>query len=281
MDTVNSNQGSPIREAATILIFREQPRRQLFMVRRHTKSAFMPNVMVFPGGRVDESDTSPSWTPHIVRPAAVPQVYTLPALSHYIAAARETYEEAGILFANRDGHPIDAETPLGREIFGPCRDALNRSDIGFQDIVQRYQLTLDLSRLSYFSRWITPDIEKRRFDARFFVAELPPTQWPESDQLETSDGVWLEPGDALALYQQKKIQLAPPTLRILETVNRDWSALQRPAQGCHTAIAPQALFVDDELHLILPGDRDYRPSGTQRNRIIRRADHWVSEGEGT
>ncbi|MBV70803.1 MAG: hypothetical protein CMH52_05585 [Myxococcales bacterium] len=268
-------------DAATILIFRERPHQQLFMVRRHAKSAFMPNAMVFPGGRVDPSDMSLTWKTQVLEPLTVPRIVAQPDRAHYIAAARETYEEAGILFANRNGQPIDANTPMGRELFGPCRAALNRSDIGFQDILQRYDLILDLSRLSYFSRWITPEVEKRRFDARFFVAELPPTQSPEFDKLETSEGVWLAPKDALALYEQRKIQLAPPTLRILLTLDHDWSALKRPAKGCYAAIEPQALFAGDELHLLLPGDLDYRPPGTERNRIIRRDNHWISVGEGT
>jgi hypothetical protein len=55
----------------------------------------------------------------------------------------------------------------------------------------------DLSRLHWWSRWVTPSAEPKRFSADFFVAELPPGQTPSFDRKETVDELWVSPDEAL------------------------------------------------------------------------------------
>ncbi|MCB9705606.1 MAG: NUDIX hydrolase [Myxococcales bacterium] len=49
----------PPRPAATVVVLRDRPGGappEIFMVRRSARSAFMPNTLVFPGGKVDAAD---------------------------------------------------------------------------------------------------------------------------------------------------------------------------------------------------------------------------------
>ena len=271
---------APIRAAATLILYRRVPEKLVFLLRRSQRSSFMPNAMVFPGGRVDEADADDLWHDLVVHPALVKGIDSPPQLAHYVAAARETFEEAGVLLAEHDGEILSPHCALGARVFGSFREQLNGGLCDFLSLVRDNHLKLRLDDMSYFSRWVTPQIEKRRFDARFFVAELPPEQAATADDRETTCGAWMRPSDAIAAYEAGDIELAPPTLRILLTLAADWTALQRLAAGASEPMAPQAKRVDGELHLVLPGDRDYDPPGDSINRVIRRDSRWISKGSG-
>ncbi len=280
-----STASPPIQDAATVLVYRERSEVELFMVKRHSKSAFMANAMVFPGGRLEEQDIDPTWAERCsMTPAAASQRLDHPdsnkALGLYIAAIRETFEESGILLASLDGQLISPETDRGEDLMVAGRARLNAEEVGFLHLAREFDLTLELGAMSYFSRWVTPAIEKRRYDARFFVAHAPEAQVPLHDQKETTASEWLSPRDALERYASGTIQLAPPTLRILMEIERDPTIVTRPSGTVKRAIAPQPMRKDDELHLILPGDPDYDPPGDDPNRIIRRDGRWVSIGVG-
>jgi len=254
------------------------------MVKRHSKSAFMANAMVFPGGRVDEADADPRWAKRCMGAASNisedghQQTDNIRALQ--IAAIRETYEEAGVLLAQHGEDDIDPNSPTGQALFGEERASLNAGTVDFLDIAERYDLKLDLSALLYFTRWVTPEIESRRFDARFFAARLPAMQTPLHDRMETTEGVWLAPDDALLKYDAEQIQLAPPTLRILLEVAADWTTLERSADGARVPMAPQPHFEDGQLHLLLPGDERYEPPGSAKNRIVMEKGRCISIGRG-
>jgi 8-oxo-dGTP pyrophosphatase MutT (NUDIX family) len=114
------------------------------------------------------------------------------------AALRETFEEAGVLLAEEaDGRPLDLDQPgrLGR--FQEQRVALQEGRLSLVELVDAERLRLLSDRVYYFSRWITPSTSPRRFDARFFVAELPPGQTAEHCQIESTDGLWISPREAL------------------------------------------------------------------------------------
>jgi hypothetical protein len=70
----------------------------------------------------------------------------------------------------------------------------------------------------FFSRWITPPIEPRRFDARFFVARAPFDQVAEADAREVVDGRWLRPADALAAFARGELGMIFPTITHLERI---------------------------------------------------------------
>ncbi len=141
---------------------------ELFMVRRHAKSAFGA-AYAFPGGVVDPED-------HMVHDACVGvPVSTANAnlgvkkdgLDYYSAAIRELFEESGVLLANRR----DVAEGLDS-----ARDALNDRSDNWADFVARNNLELQCDRLHYVSHWITPTPMKKRCSTRFFVAAMPDGQ---------------------------------------------------------------------------------------------------------
>lgn len=197
--------GEPeIRDAATVIVARDAADGPLvYMVRRSAKAAFLPDHYVFPGGRVDEADRADAAELLTGCAGAVDPVYAL-------TAARETFEEVGLLFADR---PVDGAA------LGEARRALLASETGFGQALRGLGVAVDASRLRYFSNWITPKGEyARRFDTRFFVARAPQDQVAEADASEVSEGRWLRPRDALAAHERGEIGLIFPTIKHLERI---------------------------------------------------------------
>ncbi len=193
-----------IRDAATVIVARDAADGPLvFMVRRSAKAAFLPDLYVFPGGRVDEADRADASELLTGSAGEVDPVYAL-------TAARETFEEVGLLFADRAVH-------------GPAlleaRRALLAGEATFGAALRALGVAVDASRLRYFSNWITPKGEyARRFDTRFFVARAPQDQVAEADAFEVTDGRWLRPRDALAAHERGEIGLIFPTIKHLERI---------------------------------------------------------------
>lgn len=174
---------------------------EVFMLKRSARSAFMPHAYVFPGGRVDSVDRSPSARMRITgdpKPVDPAFVY---------AAARETYEEAGILLSAR---PVDPEAVRAARI------RLSAGERNFEQTLDDLKARIAAEAFVYFSRWITPPVvEVRRFDTRFFVARMPEDQIAEADSFETSDGVWIRPQDALDANAAGTFSLVFPTIKHL------------------------------------------------------------------
>jgi len=159
------------------------------------------------------------------------------ALAYCVAAVRETLEEAGIFLAHRnDVAPADLERICR------LRLAVNLKNDWFVRLVENESWCLALSTLSRWSHWITPVLMKRRFDTRFFLAEIPAGQFCRPDDRETVQGLWLSPTDGLAGNMSGKIPLSPPTLITLhelskyqtlkdlrfEAANRPWGQTIQP-----------------------------------------------------
>jgi 8-oxo-dGTP pyrophosphatase MutT (NUDIX family) len=148
------------RDAATlILVRRDGPVPRILMGRRHGGHAFMPNMYVFPGGRLDPSDCRmAAVTP--LDPAVESRLATrmrgrtslARARGLALAAVRETFEEVGLII----GRPC----PAGQR--APSQDWKDFLDTGHAP---------DLSSLRFVMRAITPPGRTRRFDTRFFLAE--------------------------------------------------------------------------------------------------------------
>lgn len=210
---------------------------EIFMVRRHSKSRFMPDRYVFPGGRLEEYDASPQalallygFDPAGESPvfrdmadkgawaAELPLTRTQQA-GLYIAAFRELFEESGVLLAIDKGtsQPLDLQSDQGlADRFAEYRQDMQANRLNFVEMLERENLWLAYNSLIYFSHWITPISEPYRFDARFFLAGVPLNQAAESDHFETSDGLWLTPQNALERYAAGDFSIAYPTLLHLE-----------------------------------------------------------------
>ena len=206
-----------MRDASTVLLLRDHAEAglEVFMVQRHGRSRFMGGAHVFPGGKLDEADVGYAGP---VRLPAKPLPITLGepaldparALGLFVAAARETFEEAGVLFAE----------PLGDASFRhEARGLLLEDERPLLPIATEAGWTLCLDELVPQARWITPKPEPRRYDTRFFVARAP-DQLAQTDERETLAGRWFTPAAAITANDTKEIQLPPPTLRTLVELAR-------------------------------------------------------------
>ena len=114
--------------------------------------------------------------------------------------------------------------------------------------------------LVLFSRWITPEVVSRRFDAWFFLALAPAHTPPKPDGVETTDAGWFEPQAALDAQAAGELALAFPTVKQLESLLSFRTADE--AIAAHRdreveAILPKVIGTEDEHRVVLPGDPDY------------------------
>jgi 8-oxo-dGTP pyrophosphatase MutT (NUDIX family) len=224
--------------AATVMIARERGGSvELFMLRRSARSAFMPDVFVFPGGRVEPQDTSADAHRQLAGSTASPD----PVYAY--AAARETFEECGLLFAT---DPVDP-----RELASARRRILAGAST-FADMLDDLGTRVDAGALRYFSRWITPPSETRRFDTHFFVARAPAGQAARADASETHDGVWIAPRVALDRHAAGAFALIFPTIKHLERVSAFPSTDALLAYAANKSIRPVMPVVDEAQAIAIP-----------------------------
>jgi 8-oxo-dGTP pyrophosphatase MutT (NUDIX family) len=221
------------RAAASVVLVRSTAGGGLetFMVRRSKESRFAADVFVFPGGTVAADDlaepmvaAAPNLPPDVALRRLSDRGGTPPAdaglaFGLYAAAVRELFEEAGVLLAD-DACARDVTGPVGDRLVADQlvadRAALQRGEQSLPDLAARRGLYLALDRLVYFSHWVTPALSPRRYDTRFFVATMPPDQTALHCQIETTDGLWVAPGEALRRCEAGAFKLVSVTISHLE-----------------------------------------------------------------
>ena len=240
----------------------------------------MANAYVFPGGKLDEADHGEELHGHCEGRTSeetrriLDEVVETEAMALYVAALRETFEEAGVLLArDAQGKNLDFGDTEIRARFEKHRDALNDGTLSFTDMVKEEDLRLALDQIDYWDYWVTPEIEQKRYAARFFVAMLPPSQEPFHDQKETTDSVWLTPSEAIALYDEGGMQLAPPTYKVILDLQRIPKVRdvfdEARGRRALSAVLPVAKFEEGELVLMLPEDKDYPGAPADSTRLYR------------
>ena len=184
------------RPAATVMLVRDASNGiEVFLMRRHLEMDFVAGVMVFPGGGVDDRDRNadiawfgpePSWWAERLG------VDTDLAVALVCAAARETFEESGVLFA---GPADDPDRIVGdASIYGDARAALANHSLSFADFLRTEKLVLRADLLRPWANWVTPKEERtRRYDTFFFVGALPQGQRADGDNTESDRAFWSTP----------------------------------------------------------------------------------------
>ena len=239
--------GKAIRKAATVLVLRQGAASiEVFMVQRPGRGVF-PNLHVFPGGKVDGADHG---LDHLCRDltdaeASATLMLERGGLRYWVTAIRECFEECGVLLAYRDGALFQPRDEAEELRFDAYRNELIGGAIELPELARREALVLATDRVHYFSHWITPESAPARFDTRFFVAAMPPGQRAQGHLRETVAGLWIEPAQALAAYDEARWQMIHPTLTSLRTVARYESVsalVEDVIAGRHIG------EVDDALH---------------------------------
>jgi len=231
---------------------------EVYMLRRKSSMAFAPGAFVFPGGSVDarDADEQVAWAGP--DPAEWGQIFDAPpelARALVCAAVRETFEESGVLLAGPSAGSVVADT-TGEDWEADRRALLDRS-LSLAEMLARRGLVLRSDLLRPWSRWITPVIEERRFDARFFAAALPSQQRTRDVGGEAAAVAWVRPGDAIAMGRRKQIVLWPPTAVTLAELAacRDVAAALAPRQV--RPVLPEASVAEGAAWLTLPADLEY------------------------
>lgn len=231
------NRGN-IRLAATVVLVREAPGGpEVFMMQRPGGGDF-PDLHVFPGGKLDETDLAPELLDGLTADDADRRLgVRAGGLRYWVAAIRECFEECGVLLAYRDGAPLrwSDEGEVAR--FDGYRQQLIDGTTTLLDVCRREDLRLAADRVLYFSHWITPEAAPRRFDTRFFVAAMPADQETIAHPWETADDEWVRPADALAAHAAGRRQMISPTLTTLRSLAR------------HAAVVPLLAAIGAETHL--------------------------------
>jgi 8-oxo-dGTP pyrophosphatase MutT (NUDIX family) len=261
---------------------------EVFLVRRHEGTPFMGGAYVFPGGRVDAADydASVAWCDGVDHSAQ--QLGSLSphdAMAYHVAAVRELFEEAGVLLA-RDaaGRFVSLAGADVRERFKRYRTEVHSGTASIRAIAEREHLRLALDALVLFAHWVTPPIDPRQFDTRFFLSPVPPDQVPAHDEAETTHSAWLTPAAAIAQSRAGAIVLPPPTwttLRELEsfaTVEEAaaWARVRRVVRR-----QPELVEEEGQRLLVMPGDPLHPDQGSDdspaETRFVSNAGRWRAE----
>ena len=212
----------PIRPASSLVLARDTAAGvELFMLERTSEAVFAGGMHVFPGGRVDVSDHDPVYAALAVGPSseqsrAVAAIGDQ-ALGYWVAAIRECFEEAGYLLAyDESGALVNLASAALQRRFGEYRLALHDGSLSLAALCEQEGLQLAVDRIHFYHAWITPPGRPRRFDTRFFLAHVPPTQHGVHDNMETVSSHWISPTAALARNADGQFGLMGPTRRQLE-----------------------------------------------------------------
>ncbi|WP_406040303.1 NUDIX domain-containing protein [Micromonospora sp. NBC_00898] len=222
------------RVAATVLLLRPAGVDfEVYVIRRVAAMTF-GGMYAFPGGGVDRSDSQahldwagPAPTRWGDRLGLAPDA----AQAVVCAAAREVFEEAGVLLAGPDADTVVGD--VSGDDWEATRQDLEGRRVGFADLLAGRRLTLRSDLLLPWSRWITPEFEPRRFDTYFFVALLPEGQRTRDVSGEADHTMWIRPADALARAEAGDLTMLPPTLVTLAQVAAagDLAGVARAAAG--------------------------------------------------
>ncbi len=240
------------RPAATVIVLRPSPSGlEVFCVLRHQKSTFLGGAVVFPGGKVDAADSADAWATL----ATDPHPRARPHGGRRRHRARPLRRRLPRV-ARRGDHPPPRMHPL------PDIDVLAmRADLEggrtLADVLIARGARLSLDALVPWARWVTPEAEARRFDARFFLLLLPEHQRGAHDDHEITHSFWSRPAGVLDRFLRGEIFLAPPTCRTLELLAACASIDSAVALANEQSLLPVCpRFVPDDAapYLALPGD---------------------------
>jgi 8-oxo-dGTP pyrophosphatase MutT (NUDIX family) len=249
----------PVQRAATVLLVDDRPDLQVLCLRRRAGSAFVGGMTVFPGGGIDEHDDDARYDPLLrgrTRTSMVERLATADALAYWVAVARETLEEAGVLLA------CDAAgRPCPPDVAARHRHDVDHGHRTMLDVLVDESLQLDVEGVVDIGRWITPIGPPRRYDTRFFLARMPDGQAAVADTVEAVRADWQRPAAALDAWSAGELVMLPPTvafLRVLAAYDSTDAVLDAASRARGPGSAPRVVGDDrGSFRVVLPGERDY------------------------
>ena len=254
---------TPIKPAATVILMREAEESgfEIFIVKRSSKSSF-GSLYVFPGGKLDPEDTERDLYACCEgmndEEASARLGIENDGLSFWIACIKECFEETGVLLTNPSDSLIQEYEKLSS-----LRKQLNNKEISFKDICISESLRLRTNNIVPCAHWITPTIEPKRFDTRFFLAKVNAKQLASHDGFELTESFWIKPKDALVKLKEGKMNMILPTINNIEQLAEFSSAFEAfnyfegLGNNAIEPIRPKFVKQDGKWIGFLPGDKGY------------------------
>jgi hypothetical protein len=146
-----------------------------------------------------------------------------------VAVVRELFEEVGVLLCtDESGSDVQLTAAEHKPSIEHRRKAIVRRELDFGAFLISQNLFCNLSRVVYFDHWVTPDIYSMRFDTRFYIALLPPTQEPLPCSEEVTHSLWITASAALSRMDRRDFPILPPTTTVLQRLARltTWDRLR-------------------------------------------------------
>jgi 8-oxo-dGTP pyrophosphatase MutT (NUDIX family) len=129
-----------------------------------------------------------------------------------------------------------------------------------RELAEEAGVKVDPSDLLLIAHWVTPEVETRRYDTRFFLVRMPPGQDARHDEGETTELAWMTPRAAIARCERGEMLLPPPTWTTLKRMQRHTTMSELFEWAEHVAIPrvqPMLIEENDRRMLTLPGDPTY------------------------
>lgn len=227
--------------AATLVVWRDRADGpEILVVERSARMAFAAGAIVFPGGRVDPTDH------------ALARALGQPDDAPKIAAIRETLEETGVAPALTG----TIDPALGRTL-----QARLHAGVPFGDLLADHRLSLDLTALTPFARWMPAFKQPRKFDTLFYLSRAPDGDWvPVPQPGECVAAEWASPAELIDRIARGEASAIFPTKRNLERLAEHASleiALADAAAHSMDTIIPWVEEISGEPHVRIPEGRGY------------------------
>lgn len=253
----------PARDSATVVLLRDGVGGlETYLLRRAASMAFAAGMHAFPGGAVDPRDADlPAWC--WAGPPAeawAPALSAPPPLARALvcAAVRETFEETGVLLAGVSGGDLVAD--VSDDSWEADRLALLDRSESLAGMLARRHLVLRADCLRLWAHWITPEVEPRRYDTRFFLAALPAGQRTRDVGGEADAVTWLRPQQALDAAAEGSVGMLPPTACTLAEIgaySTSAAVLAAAAAKEVRPVLPRIVRRGDQAVVLLPGEVGY------------------------
>ncbi|HMQ21270.1 MAG TPA: MBL fold metallo-hydrolase [Planctomycetota bacterium] len=184
---------------------------EVFLVQRAPALRFLGGYWALPGGVEGDED----------------QGFEDPARA---CALRELFEETGVTTP-------EVAVKLGDEGRDVARDeALRRDGTARRFVAALREVPQAMERLEDLGVITTPPFGALRYANRFYHFDLPANEWPSVRDGELVDGRFVAPAEALRLWLEDELRIAPPVLLVLDLLARHGPAGFYAAMRAETAL---------------------------------------------
>lgn len=244
------------KDASSVILLNDAG--EVLWAQRNPALKFLGGYHAFPGGKLDAPDEQ-------VRVENCQDAH----LAKFIAcAARETFEEIGVLLV-RNGDKLT----VGQR--ASLHDDLISGRMTFAEILELWGLWIDAADFFYTGFWTTPPFSPLRFKTRFFLAVCPPKQKPYRAISELQNIEFIKPVDALELWKNSKVLIAPPVFISLQSLTENLSS-SASLRLCTESLLQKAQKFDGNINYLelnsrlicFPLKTDTLPPATHTNCFI-------------